>query len=130
MKIIFPFSTFGQIHTHQTVHKKTDSKNTKIFFLQNRIYKIILFCFEFQIISRTEPRYSLALFSKNNSKTFWALPKFIIHKFSKFYTNTSISKLIQRGIWKTKTNFEFFNPFSFISLLSTTLTVPRCIPYH
>ena len=63
-----------------------------------------LFCFEFQIASRTKPSYRFALFSKHYSKTFRALPDFLAHKFSKFSTDISISKnntktkkRIQRG---------------------------------
>ena len=72
-----------------------------------------LLCFEFQIASGAKPGRSFALLSKNYSKTFWTLPYFIIHKFSKLNTNTSISKnKIQRGKRKTKTNAECFHPFS------------------
>jgi hypothetical protein len=72
-----------------------------------------LLCFEFQIASGTKPRCSFALLSKNYSKTFWTLSNFIVHKFSKLNTNTSISKnKIQRGKRKSKTNAECFHPFS------------------
>ncbi len=99
------------------------------FHFRNIIYfKIISFCFEFQITSRTEPRCRFALFSKDYSKTFRTLPKFIIHKFAKFHTNTNISKNNEvnrkpKRILSSSTLFRLF------SSLSTIMTVPRCTTY-
>ena len=60
-----------------------------------------LFCFEFQITSRTKPGYRFTLFSKRYSKTFRTLTNFLAHKFSKFSTDISISKK------NTKTKKEY-----------------------
>lgn len=73
--------------------------------------KMRLFCLKFQITSGTKPGYRFSLFSKNNSKTFRALPNFLIHEFSKFSGEISISKYNEK-MEKTKTNYESFNPFS------------------
>ena len=84
-----------------------------------------LLCFEFQITSRTKPRYRFTLFSKHYSKTFRTLSNFLTHKFSKFSTDISISKknaeqkTIQRGnngnskrILSASTLFRFFSLLS------------------
>lgn len=99
------------------------------FHFRNIIYfKIISFCFEFQITSRTEPRCRFALFSKDYSKTFRTLPKFIIHKFAKFHTNTNISKNneVNRKPKRILSSSTLFRLFSSLSII---MTVPRCTIY-
>ena len=91
-----------------------------------------LLCFEFQITSRTKPRYRFALFSKHYSKTFRTLPNFLAHKFSKFSADISISKnntktkkRIQRGNnGNSKRILSASTLFRLFSLLSSSYDSP------